>query len=179
MPEITLKPDSRPPGVGIAAAVLSLLICFGAITLVGSIATLFLTRNPIVPRISSVRIIMAGFDLALLLFLVWCAWTVVGLFRMRSSARYSILAIGALDFLVFALFCATLLFARRSPIIIGMDAHPNPAMPFPLGALILALAIIYALFALIGLWWLVYFNLRTVRLAFRAADSGILPRLTP
>jgi hypothetical protein len=171
--------ESKPGGISLAAVVLSLLICFGAVCLIGSVAALFLTRNPLIPHIASVRIILASFDLLLLLFLVWCAWTVAGLFQLRTWARYSIVAIGALDFLVFALLSATLLFARRSPIIIGMDAHPNSAMPIPLGAMLLALALIYAAVALIGAWWMIYFNLRPVRLAFAAAKTGGASRLTP
>lgn len=161
--------EHRPAGVNLAAVVLSLLICFGAVCLIGSIAALFLTRNPLVPRIATVRAILAGFDLLFLLFLAWCAWTVAGLFRLRSGARYSIIAIGVLDFLVFAAFSALMFVARRNPIVIGMDAHPSPAMPFPVGAILLAFALIYAGIALIGLWWVVYFNLGPVRMAFAAA----------
>lgn len=175
--------DDRPGGVSLAAAVLSLLICFGAVCLLGAIGALFFTRNPLVPQIAIVRIILSSFDLLFLLLLVWCAWTVVGLFRMRSWARPSIIAIGVLDFLVFAIFSALLVRARYTPIILGMDAHPSPAMPFHFGPIMLALAAVYALVALIGLWWIVYFNLRDVRLAFDAAKLNSLPgpsaRLTP
>jgi hypothetical protein len=108
--------------------------------------------------------------------------TVAGLFRLRTWARYSIIAIGTLDFIFFALLCGTMLMARRNPIVIGMDAHPNPAIPFPLGAMILALAVIYGVIALVGLWWMVYFNLRQVRLVFAPREAGSLrdasPRLT-
>jgi hypothetical protein len=180
MPEAAPNVDIKPAGIGLAAAVLSLLICCGAVCLAGSIAALFLTRNPLVPRIATVRVILAGFDLLLLLFLLWCAWTVLGLFRLRSWARYSIIAIGALDFIVFALLGGTMFVARRSPVVIGMDAHPSPAMPFPLGSMILALAIIYAGIAIIGVWWVVYFNLRPVRLAFaQAQPSGSPPLGSP
>lgn len=172
--------ENKPGGISLAAAVLSLLICFGAVCLIGSVAALFFTRNPLVPHIAIVRIILASFDLALLLFLVCCACTVVGLFRLRSWARYSILAIGGIDFVVFAIFSIVMIRARYTPIIIGLDAHPNPAMPFPVGAMILALAAIYGAVALIGVWWLVYFNLRTVRQAFNDAKSDYprgLPRV--
>jgi hypothetical protein len=36
------------------------------------------------------------------------------------------------------------------------------------GAIILALAGLYGIISLIGIWWLVYFNLRPVRAAFAA-----------
>jgi hypothetical protein len=182
-PSIAPKTASRPAGVNLSAVVLSLLILFGALVLAGSVAALFFTRNPLVPRIASVRIVLSAFDLLLLLLLCWCAWTVAGLFRLRSWARYSMLVIGVLDFLVFAVFCATMLLARRNPIVVGMDAHPNPGMPIPLGIMILTLAIIYGGIALIGLWWVVYFSLPPVRNAFAAAKMQPQPnppaRLTP
>ena len=172
MPDAATKAENKPSGIGLAAAALSLLICFGTICLVGSIAALFLTRNPLVPNIAAVRIILSTFDLLLLLFLVWCAWTVVGLFGLRPWARYSILVIGALDFLFFALLCALMLIARRNPIVVSLNAHPSPAVPFPVGAVILGLAGLYGFIALIGAWWLVYFNLRPVRAAF-AGNSNM------
>jgi hypothetical protein len=167
--------ENRPAGVGLAAAVLSLLICFGVVCLIGAVGALFLTHNRVVPQIPTVRIILSSFDLLLLLFLAWCAWTVVGLFRMRSWARLSMVAIGFLNFLVFAVFAGLLVRARYTPIILGMDAHPNPAMPFPLGMIILALAAVYGVVAVIGLWWIIYFNRRTVRVAFEAAKLNSLP----
>ncbi|GGG92507.1 hypothetical protein [Silvibacterium dinghuense] len=158
--------QQRPAGVTLAAAVLSLMTLFGAVCLLSAVFALFLTRNPIVPRIAAVRAGIAGFDLVLLLFLLWCAWTIVGLFRLRPAARLSMLAIGAIDLVVFAAFAGLMLLARANPMVAGMDAHPNPAIPFPIGALLLLFALLYALFAFVGLWWLVYFNLRPVRVAF-------------
>jgi hypothetical protein len=177
MPDTAINVDRRPGGISLAAAALSLLICFGAIGLIGSVAALFFTRNPLVPRIATVRITLASFDLLLLAFLVWCACTVAGLFRLRSWARYSMLVIGALDFLFFALLCGLMLLARRNPIIMSLDAHPSPAVPFPVGAIITGLALLYGLIALLGVWWLIYFNLRPVRLAFAAAFLPKLPRV--
>jgi hypothetical protein len=179
MPESAPDTELRPAGVNIAAAVLTLLTLFGALILVGAVAALFFQRNPIVPNIGTVRIILASFDLLLLLFLCCCAWTVVGLFRLRSWARTCMLLIGGLDFVVFGIFSTLMLIARRNPLVIGMDAHPTPAMPFPLGTVILVLAILYGAIALIGLWWMVYFNLPSVRAAFAAANSISLPRSSP
>jgi hypothetical protein len=167
--------EHAPGGVSLAAAVLSLLVCFGAVCLIGSVAALFVTRHPLVPHFATARILFAGFDLLFLVVLVWCAWTVVGLFRLRSWARYSILVIGLLDFLFFALLCAGTIYVRFTPIVVSLDAHPSPAVPFPVGAILLSLALIYGAIALIGVWWLVYFNLRTVRLAFSGAKIDSLP----
>ena len=183
MPDPLPGNPPRPPGVNIAAAILSLLVLFGALVLAGAVGALFLTRNPLIPNIPTVRVILSAFDLLLLLFLGCCVWTVVGLFRLRSWARTCMQVIGGLDFLVFAIFSGLMFLAHRNPIVIGMDAHPNPSMPFPLGAVILALAVLYGLIALIGLWWVVYFSLPSVRAAFTAANAvpgpGSPARLTP
>ncbi|MFT4112835.1 hypothetical protein [Silvibacterium sp.] len=160
--------QQRPGGITLAAIILSLMTLFGVVCLLGAIFALFLTHNPIVPRVGAVRTAIAGFDLVLLLFLLWCAWTIVGLFQLRPGARISMIAIGAIDLIVFAVFSGLMLLARVNPLVAGMDAHPNPAMPVHIGLTLLFLAFVYGVFALIGLWWLVYFNLRTVRLAFAA-----------
>jgi hypothetical protein len=44
-----------------------------------------------------------------------------------------------------------------------------------LGDIMLVLAAFYAVMALVGLWWVIYFNLKHVRLVF----SGAQARLTP
>jgi hypothetical protein len=165
----------KPGGVGVAAVVLGMMALFGLLCVAVSILTFFLKHDP-VPNIAVVRIIFAAFDLMLLVFVFWCLWTVVGLFRFKLWARYSIIVIGVLDFVFFALLSALMVFARNSPLIGGLDAHPNPGMPFSVGAMMLGLAAFYAALALIGVWWVVYFNLRQVRLAFA---SGPRPGLTP
>jgi hypothetical protein len=164
--------ESMPGGVSFAAVLLSLLTGLGAICLIGSTSVLFITRNPVVPSIPTVRILVASFDLLLLLFLACCAWTVVGLFRLRAWARHSILMIGAADFLFFTLLCVLMLLARHNPIVAAMSAHPGSGTSFPAATILLGLAVFYGLLALIGAWWLVYFNLEPVKLAFKAANAG-------
>lgn len=160
----------RTGGITLAAVVLSLMTIFGAVFLLGAAALLFV-RVPLIPRIPAVRLGIAGFDGVLLLFLLWCVWTVAGLFRRRPSARISMLFIGALDLIVFALFSTLMLLARGTPLVTGLDAHPDPSIPVPIGGTLLALALLYGALAMIGLWWLIYFNLRTVRLAFHPSPA--------
>lgn len=173
MPENAINMEQKPGGIGLAAAALSLMICFGAICLIGAVGALFFTRNPLVPHIPAIRIGLALFDLLLLAFLVWSACTVAGLFRLRSWARYSMIVIGAIDFVFFALLCAAMIAARFSPFVVGMDIHPTPGMPFSIGAIVVGLAAFYGLLALVGLWWLVYFNLRSIKLAFATARESL------
>ena len=99
----------------------------------------------------------------------WCFWTVVGLFRFRLWARYSMIVLGVLDFLFFASLSAGLVWLRSNPFVVAMEARPNPGMPVSPGALMIGLSAFYAVLALIGVWWVVYFNLARVRLAFAGA----------
>ncbi|HTZ90138.1 MAG TPA: hypothetical protein VMA71_07350 [Alloacidobacterium sp.] len=166
-------PNEKPGGVFAAAIVLALMGAFGLLSTAFSAVTLFFTSHAIAPAIPSVRILLAVAHLLMLAAVLWSFWTVVGLFRYRTWARYSIIVLGILDFLVFALLSAGLAWLRRNPFIASMDAHPNPSMPFSPGALMLGLSIFYALLALVGLWWVVYFNLTRVRLAFAALHPGL------
>jgi hypothetical protein len=166
----------KPGGVSVAAVVLGLMSLFGLLCVAVSILTMFLTRNPIVPNIASVRIIFAAFNLLMLVFVAWCFWTVVGLFQFKPWARYSIIVIGVLDFVFFTLLSAVMVAAHTSPVIAGMDVHPNTGMPFSMGVMMLGLAAFYVVLALIGVWWVVYFSLRHVRLAFAVEQP---PGLTP
>ena len=167
-------PNEKPGGIYLAAIVLALMGAFGLLTLAFSIVTLFLASHAIAPSIPSVRVILGVAHLLMLAAVFWCFWTVVGLFRFRPWARYSIVVLGILDLLFFTALSAGLAWLRGNPFVTAMDARPNPAMPFSPGALMLGLSVFYALLALIGVWWVVYFNLARIRDAF----SEPRPRLT-
>jgi hypothetical protein len=166
--------NEKPGGVYIAAIVLALMGAFGLISLAFSVVTLFLTSHAIAPSIPTVRILLAAVHLLMLAAVFWCFWTAVGLFRFRRWARRSMIVIGILDFLFFASLSGGLIWLHGNPFVTAMDARPNPSMPFSPGALMLGLSAFYGLLALIGVWWVVYFSLARVRLAF-AAPSGLTP----
>lgn len=159
----------RPAGVGIAAIVLALMACLGLLAAALSIGALFLTHNPIIPKIPAVRIFFVCFDLLTLAVVVWCFWTVAGLFQLKPWARFSIMAIGAMDLCFFAIQSAGLLFIRGKYDFSGLTI-PNGSTTHPglidITSVLLAIAAIDAALALVGLWWLVYFNTQHVRLAF-------------
>jgi len=159
-------PNDKPGGIYLAAIVLALMGVFGLLTLAFSIVTLFLARHAIAPTIPSVRVALALVHLLLLTAVAWCFCTVVGLFRFRKWARYSIMVLGILDFLFFLALSASLAWLHGNPFVTAMDARPHPSMPFSPGALMLGLSAFYALLALIGVWWVVYFNLARVRDCF-------------
>ena len=166
-------PDEKPGGIYVAAIVLALMGAFGLLTLVFSIVTLFLASHAIAPTIPTVRILLAVVHLLLLAAVFWGFWTVVGLFRFRPWARYSIIVLGILDFLFFAALSAALVWLHGNPFVTAMDARPNPSMPFSPGTLMLGLSSFYALLALFGVWWVVYFNLARVRMVFSEPRRGL------
>ena len=167
--------SERPGGIYVAAIVLALMGAFGLLSTAFSVVTLFLTKHAIAPEIPSVRILLGVVHLLMLAAVFWCFWTVVGLFRFRAWARYSIIVLGVLDFLFFAALSAALVWLHGNPFVAAMDARPNPSMPFSPGVLMLGLSGFYALLALIGVWWVVYFNLARVRLAFAAPTPDTTP----
>jgi hypothetical protein len=130
------------------------------------VAVLFIKQYPIVPRIPAVRLFLVCFDLLMLLILLWSIWTVVGLFQLRPWARFSILALGALDLCFFGVQSVGLL-TLRSRYDFSMMMPTGPGA-MNVSSVLLEIAAFDALLALIGVWWLVYFSLSHVRLAFAA-----------
>jgi hypothetical protein len=166
----------RPAGVSIAAIVLGLMACLGLLFGALSIGALFLTHNPIIPKIASVRIFFVCFDLLTLAVVVWCFSTVVGLFQLKPWARFSIMAIGAMDLCFFAIQSVGLLVIRGKYDLSGLTI-PNGSTTHPgliqVPSVLLAIAAVDAVLALTGLWWLVYFNTQQVRLAFAAESRPV------
>jgi hypothetical protein len=93
---------------------------------------------------------------------VWAILTVIGILRLRSWARYSILVIGGGlagigTLMALGTVLTRTMFATTMP---PRSPAPNPHIM----AVIFAVSIaIYVLIAITGIWWLVYFNLRTTR----------------
>ena len=92
----------------------------------------------------------------------WGATTVVGLFQLRRWARYSILIIGGC-------FAALSFFFFLLAVVIGMMSQFSGQPSMPQNAVAMA-RILYAFLGmvslLVGVWWLVYFNLGGTRDAF-------------
>ena len=162
-----------PSGVVIAAVVLGIMAFVGLLITSLSLVAQFVIKSPLIPRIPSVRLAAAALDALLIALVVLSVLTIIGLFRLRIWARYSMVLLGLLDFIVFGIMAAgVLIFRVRS----GMAALTLPNNPrFTLGDVLFGLAASYCALALIGLWWMIYFNARSVRQTFAEAE----PRLTP
>lgn len=157
----------RPAGVIVAAVVLGLMTLLGLLGTVASMAVWLFLKSPLIPKVPALRATVIAVDGLAICFFLFCAWTVVDLFRMRKWARYSILALGGLLFVISGLLCVAMIVARNY-------APPLPGGPSPVSmqAVMLGIAAFYGVGALIGVWWLVYFSLRPVREAFAGAAPG-------
>ncbi len=169
--EMSAESTNKPVGISLAAIVLALMTAVGALFAAGSIAALFFTRHPIIPPIPTVKLFVICFDILMLLLLLWGIWTVVGLFKLKPWARFSILALGALDLCFFGLQSVGLLVLRtRAGFSMMMPSGPGA---INVSAILLEIAVLDALLALIGVWWLVYFSLSRVRLAFGSTPRQV------
>jgi hypothetical protein len=150
----------RPAGVIVAAVVLGLMTCVGLFGTLISFATVFFVHNPALPNQAAVKMIMAVVSLIFLAWFVFCAFVVVGLFRMRQWARYSIIVIGALTAVFGAALCIGMIAVRN------FASPQGPAAPANMSIFFIFMGLFYGGIGLIGVWWMVYFNFKSVRLAF-------------
>ncbi|HEV2462868.1 MAG TPA: hypothetical protein VGT04_03615 [Acidobacteriaceae bacterium] len=159
-------------GVAVAAVVLGLMAMVGLLIAGFSAFALFIAHSALIPRITSVRVAAGALDVLLFALVILATFTIVGLFRRNSWARYSMIFLGLLDFVVFAIMAAGVLVARvRS----GMGAMTLPNNPnVTLGQILLWLAAFCAMLALIGVWWMAYFG----RSRMLGTFSGPAARLT-
>lgn len=155
----------KPAGIIVAAVVLSLMTILGFLCTFVSSAAMFLNRYPIIPRSPGILMIAALVNVLLLCFLVFCAWTAVGLFRVHSRARIRMIIVGVLTAVFSGLIGAG--FVHLYTLIPPGFMIPGQNIQVAEVALILALS--YFVAALIGIWWIVYFSRPYVRQAFQPA----------
>lgn len=157
-----------PAGVPVAAVVLALMAFLGLLFVACTAFAMLAMQSPLIPRIPTVRFWFGALDFLILALVAVSACTIVGLLRLKSWARYSMMLLGLLDFLAFAVMSVGVLIGRAQS---GMTAMAIPNNPhITLGGILLAVAVLLAALALVGAWWVIYFNLKTVGLAFTEAE---------
>ncbi|HUY82196.1 MAG TPA: hypothetical protein VMU92_10785 [Acidobacteriaceae bacterium] len=162
-----------PAGAVIAAVILGLMAFVGLLLTFASLIAQFVIKSPLIPRIPIVRIIAGGLDALMLALVILAVATIIGLFRLRIWARYSMVLLGLLDFLVFGLMTAGVLIGRVKS---GMAAMPMPNNPnLTLGVILFVIAGVFGVLALIGLWWMLYFNAKSLRQIFAGAEARLTP----
>jgi hypothetical protein len=141
------------------------LTAFGLLGILGSAAAAFFIQAPSVPNLDVFKVIMTVFGLGGLCYGVFCEFVVAGLVQMRNWVRISMVILGGLKVAFWGLMSIAMLGLRnRMPAGSPATVPINSAF-WDVGALI------YASLAMIGLWWVVYFNLRSVRTAFKESRN--------
>lgn len=165
-----------PSGVIIAAVVLGVMAFIALLIAACTAYVMFATNSALIPRIPSVRMVAGGLDALIVALVLLSAATIIGLFRLKIWARYSISVLGLLDLLVFGIMAAGVLVARAKS---GMAALTVPSNPgITLGEIMMGLACLYGMLALIGVWWMIYFNTERIRLIF-AESRNEAPLVSP
>jgi hypothetical protein len=173
----------RPFGVLVAAFALGLfaagVLLFSGLMLFGGVAMLHPQHTLYGALQPAPRVLFAIVALTALLFAgvaVWAVITLVGLLRLRNWARYSITG-GLLAGLGLISILGILVLPTANP-------AATPGLPLPSPGLMQAMRAVIALFyagiAAVGAWWLVYFNLRSVKSFFLpnyrdTRDAGSFP----
>lgn len=163
----------RPAGVVLAAVLLGIVAVFGILCTAPGVVFAIFTHNPVLP--SAFRPYVVFTSAIGLCFFLWCAWTVIDLFRMRGWARISAAVIGILVAIFSAAAGGGVLAARRyAPVLPAGVSNVN------VSSIMVYVAIAYFVLAAIGIWWAIYFNLAPVRAAFGSAhlmvtNPDILP----
>ncbi len=163
---------NRPVGVVLTAILLGLLAAFLLLGMAFMVLTGFLalhgmagnqSPSPLPP--SLIPILFFGMSFVCDALAVWLILTLVGLIRLRSWARYSVLVIAALMAGFGAISAATFV---ALPFLMPNQAGTNPQTVHTVFFIIGA---VYAVFALLGVVLLVYYNFPTT--------SAIFPRSVP
>lgn len=152
----------RSAGIVFAAVVLLLLTLAGLLLTLLTTAAMFLNRYPIIPHTVGIQTMVGAANLLLFCFLAFCLWTVVGLFRLQPGAPIRMVLVGVATAAVSGLIGFEFL-RLRSLIPPGMLVPGNDVQ---VASIVLLLAAAYFVAALIGVWWVVYFSIPSVRSRF-------------
>ena len=160
----------RPVGLILSAIVLSLAALFLLLmTALMAVGAVFANRQPTVTATPHfVLYVVLVLSIVYAALAVWAIFTVIGILRLRSWARYSILIIGG-GLAAMGILAAIGTLLSRS-VIPALQAQQLAADPHIMSGVFLMLTAAYLFVAAIGVWWLVYFNRNSVRDLFR---SGI------
>lgn len=170
----------RPVGLVAAAVVLVLLACFVVLGGMGVLASVLLLHVPQVdqqleqfPALKAIEIVNG---IVILLMGGLCAWTAADLLRVKKWARISILILGGMIAFFSLVECALFSMMAFHPLMLTPQA--GQVSPELVKVMFLVMAGMSFLFMLVGVWWLVYFNLRSVCAVF-AGHVDVAPEERP
>ncbi len=160
----------RPIGLILSAIVLGLIALF--LLLIAALMAFSGTFAAHQPAFAASRHFILYLMLAIGAFYavltVWAILTVIGILRLRQWGRYSILIIGG-GLAAFNLFTAFFTILSRT-VLSGLTPQQptvDPHITFLVTAFMIGINL---LFAAVGIWWLIYFNLRSTRELFSDQD---------
>ncbi len=156
----------RPAGVIVAGILLLLFGLFGLLLIGLQIAAMLLTHTASAAMVPHGELVLLIFDGFLFVLSVLSGWTGIALFRMRTWARYLTIVLAALGACFAGLTMMVCLLLRHT-------ALPVPNITAAMEQQIFVmLALVYGILMLIAVFWVVYFNLAPVRLAFAQAAAA-------
>jgi len=172
----------RPAGVTVSAVILAVLSLLQIVLGLGMALLGSLTHekgSPAAALPGWIAIIMYELCALFLLIAAWGIATAIGLHRLRRWARYSTLIIGGLVAVCGLLMAAGGLIALFAPQLTAAGAATGSihSAQFLVRAVFGIMELLYLAVAAIGIWWLVYFNRKHVRMAF--APPAELPAPPP
>jgi hypothetical protein len=165
----------RPIGLILSAIVLSLTALFLLLlTALMVFAGIHVRNQPssfVVPSAGPSALphlltyLMLAVSVFYIILTVWAILTVIGILRLRSWGRYSILIIGG-GLSALGLIAALFTLLGRTT----FSAQPTQPLldPHIMSAVFLVMTVFYLFIAAIGIWWLAYFNLRPIRNLFNS-----------
>jgi hypothetical protein len=164
----------RPVGVILAAILLGLLGCLGLFSSFSMLAVAMFGRSgqmgPLPPGAVGVELVMGVF---LLLTSALCVLVAIGLFQVKRWARVGTLVLSGLMVVSLGLSAiGCVAFAFSSPLMNSPAAANAPITPEMMRSAFLVMGFIFLVLALVGVWWLVYFNRKSVRDLF--ATEGLV-----
>ncbi len=169
----------RPVGVILSCIVLGLAALLLLLNAAGSFFSILLVGHlsgtpsgpPPMPAVTAVVFVFLG--LVYLVLAAWAITTIVGLVNMRNWARYSVIVIGAGVALIGFLGAVGMIAGRAS---MGSAPLPPGQNPEVLRVVMVFIALFCLAIAAVGIWWVVYFSLRSTSEAFALAAG---PRPVP
>ena len=131
---------------------------------------------PAMPEPGFLTAVIAVEALFVLAMGVWGFITFAGLLRMRPWARVSMLVIGGGQALICGFSVPVLLLLIFQPLPVPEASAQEPQAAFAAKALFGAMALIAALHAALGVWWVAYFARKKTAQAFAAGATPVESR---
>ncbi len=174
----------RPAGVAASAIVIALLSLLQLVLALGMVfPAVMLRKNPWRTGTTShsfwLPALLCGLCVSFVLLTVWGIVAAIGVYRLRGWARSSILILGG--GLVVGLFSGLGTLATMAmplPLTRGMGVVQAQAVLMARAGMAVAAFSFTAMLA-IGAWWLVCFNLKSVRAIFAGATAELVESRRP